>query len=761
MASLPAVFVELKADASKFMAAMQSAQGELKKTADVAQTNNERMANVGKVAFAGIAAAAVGFGAVAVKAALDGQQAHAQLVQAVQNSGVAFESVGGRVDDMSGKFAKLGFENDNVEAALTRLVTASGNTKTAMDNMGLAADLARARHISLEDAAGSLGKILAGNMKGMQAFGLSAKDAAGNSLTTAAALQLLNDRFGGAAQANAGTYAGKLQALNAEWHNMVESVGNMLLPVLGSAAGVLADVAGFFERNQTVAAGMAGVIAGPLVAAMTIYIAKQAMAFGESVAATIGKVATAIFGIVPAVEAAAVAEEGMASATALATGGLSILGGLAGLAIAHFMGQSSAHKDATESAKGMKGAVDDLSGSEDSVSAAADAATLALKKQSDLFKGLFNDTNAQASEITKLIGDQQSLAQATKTLTGDTTAHTQAQQAATRATRESEDAQTKLTKATDTYNKLQAGVGQAISKDHVGLQHDLTQAQLSNEQAQIKVTEAVAQYGENSFEARQANLDLESSYITLQGAQDAMGTEGQDAWDKVNAAQDAMHQAQQDVIDKTNAQKDALDKMNKPVSDLAANTQAWQTAQNTLNTDWGTFEKTIGAHPELRDQLRDQLLAMKNNLPKGADTKPYTELLDKINALDVNKLAAAAFLAAAAKSGGPKMQISGPAPVVDDPKHPSGGWSSEITFAGGAAEGAMVKARPGGKLMLVGEGGQDEAIVPLDKMGSIGGGLTVNVHVYGSVVTERDLALTVRDRLLEVGRNMVGVGLGG
>ena len=45
------------------------------------------------------------------------QQAHAQLVQAVQNSGTAFGSVSGQIDAMSERFAKLGYENDEVEAA--------------------------------------------------------------------------------------------------------------------------------------------------------------------------------------------------------------------------------------------------------------------------------------------------------------------------------------------------------------------------------------------------------------------------------------------------------------------------------------------------------------------------------------------------------------------------------------------------------------------------------------------------------------------
>jgi uncharacterized membrane protein len=46
------------------------------------------------------------------------------------------------------------------------------------------------------------------------------------------------------------------------------------------------------------------------------------------------------------------------------------------------------------------------------------------------------------------------------------------------------------------------------------------------------------------------------------------------------------------------------------------------------------------------------------------------------------------------------------------------------------ADGGIVKASPGGTLALIGEGGQDEAVIPLDRMGSMGGN-NVTIHVNG------------------------------
>lgn len=48
------------------------------------------------------------------------------------------------------------------------------------------------------------------------------------------------------------------------------------------------------------------------------------------------------------------------------------------------------------------------------------------------------------------------------------------------------------------------------------------------------------------------------------------------------------------------------------------------------------------------------------------------------------------------------------------------------------AAGGIVKASPGGTLALIGEGGRDEAVIPLDRAGGIGGGNTIHVHVQGA-----------------------------
>lgn len=81
----------------------------------------------------------------------------------------------------------------------------------------------------------------------------------------------------------------------------------------------------------------------------------------------------------------------------------------------------------------------------------------------------------------------------------------------------------------------------------------------------------------------------------------------------------------------------------------------------------------------------------------------------------------------------------------------------ELRKIEGFQHGGVVRASPGGTLIRVGEGGKDEAIVPLSNVGAFGG--SVNVTVQGSVITERQLKEVVRDGMLELKRRNGRAGL--
>lgn len=81
------------------------------------------------------------------------------------------------------------------------------------------------------------------------------------------------------------------------------------------------------------------------------------------------------------------------------------------------------------------------------------------------------------------------------------------------------------------------------------------------------------------------------------------------------------------------------------------------------------------------------------------------------------------------------------------------------------AQGGIVPATPGGRLVRVAEGGQAEAIVPLSRLQAAGGSFvwTGDLVVHGSVVQERDLARSIRDEIGQLirrrGGDLGGLGL--
>jgi hypothetical protein len=68
----------------------------------------------------------------------------------------------------------------------------------------------------------------------------------------------------------------------------------------------------------------------------------------------------------------------------------------------------------------------------------------------------------------------------------------------------------------------------------------------------------------------------------------------------------------------------------------------------------------------------------------------------------------------------------------------------------GLAEGGIVPATPGGTLARIGEGGQAEAVIPLNKMGGMG--TTYNITVNGGISTSADIGRAVVNAIKAMNR---------
>lgn len=179
MGLLPPILVELKASASEFHSKMGDAQKELDNLASAGATKGEKFKAGLTSAFQGAGAAMAGLGGLLTAEAMKGEQAETTLATAVKNAGGSMEELEPKVKSLAGHMANFGHDDDDVALALARLTDATGNPTKALDQMGLVADIAARKHISLTDAANLVGKIDVGKgAKALSEFGIVASKTA-------------------------------------------------------------------------------------------------------------------------------------------------------------------------------------------------------------------------------------------------------------------------------------------------------------------------------------------------------------------------------------------------------------------------------------------------------------------------------------------------------------------------------------------------------------------------------------------------------
>lgn len=119
-----------------------------------AQSAGEKVARIG--------VAGAGIGGFLTLASQSDQQAARQLGQAFTDVGQNVEDYKGKIDAAHGSMAKFGYTAPQVDNALQQLVQATKDPTESLKLMGTAANLAAARHISLEAATQQLVQVIGG-----------------------------------------------------------------------------------------------------------------------------------------------------------------------------------------------------------------------------------------------------------------------------------------------------------------------------------------------------------------------------------------------------------------------------------------------------------------------------------------------------------------------------------------------------------------------------------------------------------------------
>lgn len=174
----------------------------------------------------------------AAKAAMEDQRSVAQLDRTLANNVDTLWTHNVAIDKAIAAAGDLAFADDEVRSSLNALIPRTKDVNEAIRLNALAMDLARFKSISLEDAAGLVGKAYSGQASALKRAGVSIR----NTKDSTAALAELQGIVAGQASDYAATTEGSFKALDITLDEMVESLGYELLPTLTDVVKLIRDI---------------------------------------------------------------------------------------------------------------------------------------------------------------------------------------------------------------------------------------------------------------------------------------------------------------------------------------------------------------------------------------------------------------------------------------------------------------------------------------------------------------------------------------
>lgn len=207
----------------------------------------------GLVAAGGVAALGVGL-KKSMDAAREAEVSQKRLQAQLKALGISYRQHGDVIDDTLKKQSMLSaFDDEELADSFTQLVRATGDVNKALEQNALAADIARAKGIGVEQAALMVTKASMGQLGALRRVGIdiqkvtTAQDALGKSASESAkeqakaadlaatkqqALALLQEKFAGQAKAYGETAAGAQERFGVAMENLGEVIGAKVLPAL-------------------------------------------------------------------------------------------------------------------------------------------------------------------------------------------------------------------------------------------------------------------------------------------------------------------------------------------------------------------------------------------------------------------------------------------------------------------------------------------------------------------------------------------------
>jgi hypothetical protein len=223
------------------------AQGEASLLIRIKEKGSEVLDKIGKgVGFiadkaAVTGAALLGFGVAAVHAFQQSEEATNELNQAMVNQGIYTTELADKYAKMATELENLTtFSDDQITSAQTQLQMFLGQKEVTKELTQATLDFAAAKKIDLASAAAIVGKSIGTETNALTKYGVEIDTSASKTEKMAMAIQGLNNKFGGQAEAQAKGLGTMKQLMNTV-DNLMEAVGERLAPFIAFATQQFRD----------------------------------------------------------------------------------------------------------------------------------------------------------------------------------------------------------------------------------------------------------------------------------------------------------------------------------------------------------------------------------------------------------------------------------------------------------------------------------------------------------------------------------------
>lgn len=253
----------------KFISDTASAKAGLKLLSGDIQGFGKEVGKTSPLFSAMAVGATAAFGAIAVgatkavKAAMEDQKSQAELQRQLEKTFGANEALTTSAERyISVTQLRTGTSDTELRASLGTLVRATGDLQKAQGLLNTAQDISAATGKDLTSVTVALSRASQGQFTALSRLGIPLDDATKKSKDFDKVLGLLNDQFGGAASTAAGTFSGQVKILSGQFGEILETIGAALLPYLQKFTDFLIkNVAPAIQRVTSVI-GEKGLIAG-------------------------------------------------------------------------------------------------------------------------------------------------------------------------------------------------------------------------------------------------------------------------------------------------------------------------------------------------------------------------------------------------------------------------------------------------------------------------------------------------------------------